>query len=178
VVVEGCTFRTERLSVEEWRRTNDAAELAAVVSTMLTPPVTESLPPGWQGSYDPARARRWIAERDAEATTMLVSERSSGSGVGLLLLHEEPAADAAGIEVRLGYLLAERAWGRGLGGELVSGFVRWCHAQPTVTSVVGGVAPGNVASMRILERNGFLLVDRVGHPGDELVYRLGFASRS
>lgn len=172
MVIEACAFRTERLVIDEWHRVTDDAALARIVATMLTPRVTHSLPRGWQGPYDTDRAQRWIAERDAEATTLLVSEPAARSPVGLVLLHEGSAAGSLGLEVRLGYLLSERAWGRGLGGELVNGFVGWAREQPTVDSVVGGVAPGNVPSIRILERNGFVRLDRDDDPGGELEYRL------
>jgi RimJ/RimL family protein N-acetyltransferase len=144
-----------------------------MVAAILTPPVTGALPPGWQGPFSEARARRWIAERDSEGTTLLAREHDSHDAIGLLILHEEPAGPGSIVEIRLGYLLAEAAWGKGLGGELVSGFVDWCRVQPDVGSVVGGVLPGNVASIRILERVGFRPDHRDdGEPAGEVFYRL------
>ena len=167
MVVEDCSFETERLVVEGWHLAV-VESLPAVVAGMLTPAVTRSLPPGWGGPYDEARAHRWIADRDAEGSTLLVSE---GRGpVGLVLLHE--ASVPAGVVVRVGYLLAEHAWGRGLGGELVEGLVRWCREQASVRSIIGGVAPDNTASIRVLERNGFTATtaDHASH--GEREYRL------
>ena len=59
------------------------------------------------------------------------------------------------MEVHLGYVLAESAWGQGLGSELVEGFVEWCRGERQIRSLIGGVAADNLASVRILEKNGF-----------------------
>jgi RimJ/RimL family protein N-acetyltransferase len=144
-------------------------DLPAVVAAMLTEPVTRWLPPHWHGAYTRGRAEAWIAEQDAEGTILLVEDRRTGEPLGLVLLFEEAFED--GVDVRLGYLLAENAWGRGYGGELLGGFVAWCRARGDVRTIVGGVAPENTASIRLLERYGFVL-DGEPLPGQDLVYRL------
>ncbi len=58
-------------------------------------------------------------------------------------------AVASVLGVRLGYLLAERGWGRGMASELVAGFVGWCR-ENGVVSISGGVAIDNPASARVL----------------------------
>ena len=77
----------------------------------------------------------------------------------------------APIEVRLGYLLAEDAWGQGYASELVEGFVRWCRQHPPIASIAGGVARDNVASVRVLTKNGFQR-DSTADVGDVNLYRL------
>ena len=121
----------------------------------MTEPVTRALPPGWQGPYDLERAAEWIAERDREGTTLLVTERSTRDAVGLLILFETETEDRAGIDIRIGYLLAESAWGKGFATELIAGFVEWCRLQGGIYSITGGVALDNPASIRVLEKNGF-----------------------
>jgi ribosomal-protein-alanine N-acetyltransferase len=79
----------------------------------------------------------------------------SGTAIGLVILFEEAAVGAPGVDVRLGYVLAESAWGRGYGSELVEGFVRWCHDRVEVQKLIAGVAADNPASIRILEKSGF-----------------------
>ena len=164
------------MTVDDWHRAGGSA-LPEIVSTLLTPAVTRSLPPGWQGAYDLDRAAGWITERDGEGTTLLVRTLTPDMAVGLMLLYEEPTDERPLVDVRLGYLLAEEAWGRGLGGELVGGFVDWAKAQPHVRSLIGGVAADNAASIRILERNGFdRVADGTASDGSntdgELEYRL------
>lgn len=167
-----CAFNTERLAADEWHRTLGRAALAETVLAMLTSPVTDPLPREWQGSYGPGRAARWIAQRDAEATTLLVSERRSGTALGLMLLHAEVRPQADSVDVRLGYLLAEHAWGQGFGSELVGGFVAWARARPSIGTLIGGVAPTNAASIRILQRHGFSQAAGGGAADAELEYRL------
>jgi RimJ/RimL family protein N-acetyltransferase len=164
-------FETERLRVLGWHaaeRAGAVADLPAVVAAMLTEPVTRWLPPHWQGPYTRGRAEAWIAEQDAEGTVLLVEDRESGEPLGLVLLFEGPVE--GGVEVRLGYLLAETAWGRGYGGELLGGFVAWCRARGDVRTIIGGVAPENGASIRLLERYGF--VPDAAEPGEDITYRL------
>ena len=102
---------------------------------MLTEPVTRTLPTAWQGNYTVSRAREWIKERDKEGTTLLVVERSTKEPIGLVILIEVDSENANdGIEVRVGYLLAESAWGKGLATELVKGFVEWCRTQAPIAT--------------------------------------------
>jgi ribosomal-protein-alanine N-acetyltransferase len=171
MVTETCAFETDRLSVGEWHAalpsgTNEHA-LADIVTSLMTAPVTQALPAEWRGAYTRPRAEAWVTERDGEGPTLLAIERATGSVVGLVILFESDS-DNAGVDVRLGYLLAEAAWGRGLGGELVEGFVGWCRAQPGIRTLIAGVAVDNLASIRILEKTGFLPLDAsVDDPRDD-----------
>ena len=74
--------------------------------------------------------------------------------LGLLILvgFEEP--DGV-LTVRLGYLLAENAWGKGIATELVKGFVHWCEEQDFSIQLLGGVEKENGASTSVLIKAGF-----------------------
>jgi len=180
MVLRACTFETDRLLVKEWYSLSPSdwqqEDLAEVVATILTEPVTRSLPPSWQGSYSIDRAREWIKGRDKEGTTLLVVDKLTHQAVGLMILFEMKAEEGnGGADVRLGYLLSEDTWGRGIASELVNGFVGWCRGQESISSIAGGVAHDNLASKRVLEKNGFQLVrsgDDVAQ-GEQL-YRLSF----
>lgn len=156
--VENCSYETDRLLVGPWHDPASGEwpeiDLASVVSNIMTEPVTRHLPDPWRGPYPPDRARTWVAERDEESPTLLVLERSTGTALGLIILHESPTADDRS-EVRLGYLLAEGAWGRGIGSEMIDGLLRWCREQTTVATIVAGVEPDNEASSRLLTGLGF-----------------------
>ena len=128
----GCAFETERLLVQEWHalssRDGQQQDLVYVVATMLTEPVTRSLPASWQGSYTVERAREWIAERDREGATLLVVDKSTCQAIGLMILFETDAENGGdGIEVRLGYLLSESAWGR----------INWGQSKITGQELIG-----------------------------------------
>ncbi len=178
MVLRDCAFETERLIVKEWHSLSpddwQREDLAKVVASMLTEPVTRSLPLSWQGTYSLDRAREWIKERDDEGSTFLVIDKSSRQGIGLMILFETQTEEGDGeAEVRLGYLLSEAAWGKGIASELVSGLVSWCRGQECISSIAGGVAHNNTASIRVLEKNGFQLVRSDEDIGEgELLYRL------
>ena len=176
--LRACTFQTERLLVREWHSllSNDWRQegLAEVVAAILTEPVTRSLPPSWHGDYSISRAREWIEERDEEGITLLVIDILTRQAVGLMILFEMQAEEGDGkSDVRLGYLLSEAAWGKGIASELLGGFVSWCRGEKSLSSIAGGVAHDNHASKRVLEKNGFELVQN----GDDIeqgeqLYRL------
>ena len=147
-------YSTERLLVSEWHSTAtvdwNGEDLANIVSDLLTPNVTRSLPPAWQGTYSVERANNWIKERDEEGTTLIVIENISKAPIGLVILFES----LDGKDIRLGYLLKESAWGNGFASELVQGLVEWCRNNG-VASITGGVERDNIASIRVLEKTGF-----------------------
>jgi RimJ/RimL family protein N-acetyltransferase len=154
----GCELWTPRLVVADWHELADRfrLDLAEIVGHILTPTTTAELPPAWQGRYDDERAAAWIDERDQESPTLLAVERRTGAAVGLLILfdsrsgtHDEPT------DVRVGYVIAEQAWGRGLASELVGALVAWGRSQPSIGSMSAGVSEGNDASARVLLKNGF-----------------------
>ncbi len=156
-----CAFTTGRLDVGEWRvlAGRYGLDRVEIVRAVLTEATTGELPPGWQGDYDNERADAWIAERDAESPTLLVIDQRSAEPVGLVLLFAVPH-DGSGeiddaVDVRLGYVLAESAWGQGLATEVVGGIVAWAQRHPSVATMSGGVSRGNPASARVLVKNGF-----------------------
>jgi ribosomal-protein-alanine N-acetyltransferase len=164
-------FSTARLEVDEWHRHEVDGGLVPFVVSLLTPAVTRPLPPAWQGSYSLDRVEKWITERDEDGPTLLVVERARGRPVGLFILHVAEAELPGSFDLRLGYMLAEDAWRKGFGAEMMAGFVDSCRAHPQISSVLAGVEADNLASVRILERNGFERVS-ADETADELEYRL------
>ena len=177
-MLRACAFETDRLLVKEWHSLACSEwhpqDLDALVASMLTEPVTRSLPPAWQGTYTTGRAREWVEERDAEGATLLVIGKVARQPLGLMILFEQQErAGTGGIDVRLGYLLAEDAWGQGIASELLAGFLRWCRGQPSLATITGGVGRDNPASARVLEKNGFQPVETAdATTTDEQLYRL------
>jgi RimJ/RimL family protein N-acetyltransferase len=178
MALSDCYFETDRLVVDDWRRllTGDTAEALrnSFVVSLLTEAVTRDLPPQWQGPYDTDRASSWFVERQSESAVFLIVDRSDGRPVGLLILSDSANSNPP-LDVRLGYMIHESAWGRGLATEVVAGFADWCRTNGNIRSVIGGVADGNNASARVLQRNGFAPhISGTGHPADEVEYILTF----
>lgn len=172
-----CAFTTDRLHVRGWHAPPPdpatESDLASAVAALLTPGVTAPLPEGWQGDYSVERARDWIRDRDAESSVLLVTERVTDTPVGLVILTAFPHPDdEAATDIRLGYLLGEGSWGRGYASELVAGLASWCAAESDARSLTGGVARDNHASIRVLQKNGFELLEEEDPPAEEALYRL------
>lgn len=70
--------------------------------------------------------------------------------------------------VEIGYSVTPNRRRSGYAGEAARALVDWALAQDGVDAVVAGCAPDNVASVRTLERLGFI---RTGLEGDEVRWR-------
>ncbi len=151
-----CEFVTGRLQVGPWRAVAQRAELdlARVIAELLTDRTTVALPESWQGNYTVDRARAWIEERDTESPTLLVMEADTARPVGLVVLVSVPL-DYSMVDVRIGYVIAEASWGRGFATELLSGLIDWMRTERSVRTLTGGVDLTNLASVRVMENNGF-----------------------
>jgi RimJ/RimL family protein N-acetyltransferase len=89
----------------------------------------------------------------------VIIRRADGLAVGDAGFYGPPGADG---EVEIGYALAPRARGAGLAGEAVRLLADWALAQPGVRALSARVEPGNAASVRLLERLGFIADGRSG----------------
>jgi RimJ/RimL family protein N-acetyltransferase len=67
--------------------------------------------------------------------------------------------------VEIGYSLLAPHHGQGLGTELVSALVAWAFEAPRLERVLAETYPDLVASVRVLEKNGFQLTGRGSRPG-------------
>lgn len=127
--------------------------------------------PGWPhaDSLDGIALEAVHAESD-EQTSFLVIEVATGLVIGEAGWKGGPGPDG---DVEIGYGLAVPSRGRGLGTELVALLTAWVLDQPGVSQVLAHVLPGNIASRRALEGNGYALeADAAARPGDELRYVL------
>lgn len=166
-IAERCRFQTARLSVAGWQEALAAAAgraaLAERMADMLTPEVARTLPPKWQPLESVGEALEWLDARAAEGDCFTVKTIDDGRIVGCLVAYAAMAeADPDKLDLRIGYLLAREAWGRGFGSELIAGFVDWCETAGDIRVLIGGVEDDNIASIRVLEKNGF----RRTSPGD------------
>jgi len=152
-----CAFTAERLDVGPWHEMSRryGLDLAVEVATILTEATTAGLPSEWHGNFTIDRARRWIRDRDAESPTLLAIDRGTEAAVGVLILFESSHPKLPGVELRIGYVIAERAWGQGYASELLAGLVEWARADERVRSLLGGVAADNPASAHVLRKRGF-----------------------
>jgi len=172
-VTKSCAYHTKRLHVLPWKEYADSTKkilaFAELVTEILSPEVTKDLPSGWQQIITPADAKQWVEERDEESSLLIIQDQSSKAIIGLMFLHESESDDSS-IEVRLGYLIAEKHWGKGYATELVQGLVHWCKSIEKIKSISGGVESGNIGSIKVLERSDFKCVSETNEPTLFFVY--------
>jgi len=157
-IVSSCRFDTDRLRVENWnaalRDGGGRAALMAELAALLTPAVTQYLPEPMRLAKGANAIKRWVSARNNESDVCSVRDRKTQAFLGLLVLG--PSQDATGaVIIRLGFLLAEKAWGRGFATELVMGLVGWCEKQELAGQLLGGVEVENAASAAVLIKAGF-----------------------
>lgn len=163
-------FSSQRFTIRHWRRlAADADAFIDVVLDLLTPAVRRTLPDEWQTSFTRGRARDWLAETGANL--LVVSDRESMTPVAFLLIYESDETPGQRI-YRIGYLVAEAAWGKGVATEMLEALVGYCKAMAPLT-LLAGVESDNAASRRVLEKCGF--ADRREEPGDQRLYSLVIA---
>lgn len=81
--------------------------------------------------------------------------------------------DAVSGTAEIGYGVVPGEWRRGFATEAVRELVAAAFARPEARAVFGLVQPGNTASRRVLEKNGFAIVGEQIDPEDGPVLRYG-----
>lgn len=157
-------FRTDRLDIRHWRAAladpDARAALQAELRDVLTPEVLRSLPEPLQLGSGPGAVSRWMDARAAESDVLTVRDRGDERLLGLLILARLPEA------CHVGYLFAERAWGRGLATELLRGLIAARGSAPD--TLVAGVGTDNPVSARVLRKAGFTRDDARSTPLTEV----------
>ena len=87
---------------------------------------------------------------------LTIVESDGGEIIGDLAIH--PTWEGRSVEI--GYTLDRASWGRGFATEAVTGLVDRLFAEPLVTRVHAMLHPENTASLRVLERTGFVFEGR------------------
>ncbi len=135
-----------------------AINLNDIVKT-LTKKVTAHLPQSWQSITTEGAAKQWLIERLNEGPVFQITNDDDQQLIGFLFLYEIQIND--GLEIRLGYLFSEQHWGKGLASELIKGLINKCEHK-NIYKVTGGVTKDNIASAKVLTKNGFVLASCEG----------------
>jgi len=122
------------------------------------------LPPGGVGERAIREHVRAMAakfrERKCDGSWLMVS---SGEVVGLCGYHQPPSAEG---EVEIGYNVAPTRQKRGHATRAVAAVLAIVKNNPTVKTILASTPVGNVASQRVLERNGFTRIGERTDPED------------
>lgn len=167
-------FRTTRLTILRLliTETDKIANLRSDVIQIMTPAVTQSLPSGWQNILTLTQAENWLNQQIEECSFFTIQLNDNNSTVGFLFLYEYSITDNR-KDIRIGYLLSKKHWGKGFASELIAGFIEWCQSLGTINSITGGVEPDNIGSIKVLEKNGFVKINEPNN--NQLFYEFCFS---
>ncbi len=104
--------------------------------------------------YTADAGRAWLAAASAEEPPTALAIDVGGEAVGGIGV--VPGADVNRHAAEIGYWLGRRWWGRGLATAAVSHFVPWVHETFGFVRLFAEVFETNPASMRVLEKCGFV----------------------
>jgi ribosomal-protein-alanine N-acetyltransferase len=166
---------TAELSRTEMEDTNDLARrLGALVPQDWPPPFNDAQSMNWTLRFllenpDGVGWGTWyfvLRGNDTTAPTVIGNGGFKG----------KPAADGT---VEVGYSLMEEFHRAGYATEAVRGLLTWAFDHPQVHRVIAETYPELLASIRVLEKNGFVLI---GKGSEERVIRFeitreGFGNR-
>jgi len=174
ILNQNCLFSTNRVSIHNWKYIESQTELknyrTESVLKIMTPSVTKALPDSWQNLDTIDKAKNWIVERKGDSHFYAITLTETSEIIGFLFLYISNETKESN-ELRLGYLLIESIWGKGIGSELVKGLVKMCSDSKMINSISGGVEKDNVGSIKVLEKNGFYKSNEE-LPGDMLLYKI------
>jgi RimJ/RimL family protein N-acetyltransferase len=169
-----------RVALVPWRAEH-APPLAALANDVE---VARYLTPLFPHPYRPSDAHAWIARQPAAGPHEHFAIEASGVLVGGIGVVRYP--DGRRDSAFVGYYLGRAFWGRGYASEAVRLATAFGFTLPGITRMWANVMGPNVASMRVLEKNGYLreavfpgaIVDRWCAKHDEHIFARGPIARS
>lgn len=153
--MENTVFETERLIVRKFRP-GDAERVYEIHSEEK---VRKWIPNENYG--DPGEAEeavRFFAERaghDRLPYVLAVESRLTGELIGDTGINE---VEGKTDEVEIGYVICDRYSGEGIATELAGAMTEYCVSKFGISVLYGRVMHGNEASVRVLEKNGYVFV--------------------
>ena len=139
-------------------RLADAAAIEAIASRREVAEMTASVP----HPYPPGGAAQFIsglAEPAAEGADyhVTIERRVDGAVIGMAGLYPAPAAPSG----QIGYYIAPDCWGQGYATEAAGRLLRYATDNLRLPRVTAHVFLGNAASLRVLEKLGFVQLGEI-----------------
>ena len=154
--MNGPALPTISLGIEGWVlrawRTGDAAALARHADNVE---VWRWMSDSFPHPYTLAIAEHWVArghiEFGGDNWAIACNDEAVG-GCGVVPQHGPLRCNA-----EVGWWLGERYWGLGITTRVAGALVSRAFANPEITRVFAPIHAGNARSMRVAEKNGFVL---------------------
>jgi RimJ/RimL family protein N-acetyltransferase len=97
----------------------------------------------------------------------LIEDRQTGRLIGVAKL------DESGEDTEIGYRIQEEEWGKGIATEIALGLIWFSREKLGATNVIAYVNVENAASIRVLEKAGMTLMERI-EDLDEVKYKFSY----
>ena len=125
--------------------------------------------------YTAAAADAWLSEVATHHLLTSFAIEVDGEAVGGIGL--QPGVDVHRLSAEIGYWLGEGVWGRGIATAALRTITPWAFAELDLERIWAGVFATNPASMRVLEKSGYVregvlrrAVIKDGQVLDQVVY--------
>lgn len=142
---------TEGVQIRPWKR-EDAGVLAAICNNKK---IWLNVRDRFPHPYTVANAVEWIAftlnQKPIQNMAIIYDRKIAGS-IGVV-----PKDDVYRKSIEIGYFVGEEYWGKGIATAAVALIIDYIKAHFDVIRVFAEVFNHNVASMKVLENNGFHL---------------------
>jgi RimJ/RimL family protein N-acetyltransferase len=148
-------IETKRLWLR-WPRASDVASTTSFASLASVARMTALIP----HPYPPGEAERFIIKARADNTSgaalnlAIVQKGAGRQMIGLVGAHLATPPD-----MEIGYVLGPPYWGRGLATEAVKALADTVFSLTRADRILANARVDNLASRRVLEKTGFVLVD-------------------
>jgi len=162
---------TPTSTLRDWS-TSDAAR---IVKYADNPRIACHLRDAFPSPYTKEDAERFIAFATGPGRHLYLAIDISGEAIGGIGI--SPLADVKHRTAEIGYWLAEPFWGRGIATDAVRSLVPVAFERMGMVRLEAGIHSDNPASMRVLEKCGFVreavhknAITKNGRLLDEVVY--------
>jgi len=164
-------IRTPTSILRNWT----SGDIGSLVRHADNPRVAAMMRDGFPSPYTQEDGRRFVDLATAPGPRLFLAIEVDGEacgGIGIRLLDDVHRRSA-----EIGYWLSESCWGRGITTDAVRAIVPVAFGTFDIIRLQAGIFSGNRASMRVLEKCGFIreavhsnAITKNGVTMDEIVY--------
>lgn len=148
--IEPVRFELAACTLREWRRGDEPSLVRHANNRNVWINLRDSFP----FPYRPADAKAWIRLASTDAVGQVFAIDVDGFAVGAIGLR--PGEDVHRASAEIGYWLGEEFWNRGISTEAVKAVTAHAFEKLEMVRVHAEVFAWNTASMRVLEKAGFV----------------------
>jgi RimJ/RimL family protein N-acetyltransferase len=166
-------IKTDDFILRDWNE-NDISSLVKYANNPL---IAANLTDKFPHPYTEENGKAFIGFAEQHDTHHIFAIEINGEASGGIGIH--PQSDIQRLNAELGYWLAEPYWGRSIISKAIPLVVDFAFTNLPITRIFARPFARNIASQKVLEKNGFVLEARIeksliknGVLEDELIYAI------